>query len=100
MNTTELANWEELGKTSNTSTIEILMLVECERLFKKNPKSAIPTRYFKDNFTTIFGRKSTNPQPRLNKAMRALSFNELVELKKVAGKNYIRYIDSPTNKKE
>tara|TARA_Y100000310_G_C20686747_1_gene819504 strand:- start:1001 stop:1303 length:303 start_codon:yes stop_codon:yes gene_type:complete len=92
MNTKELANWDELGTSGDTSSIEVHMLAETKRIFDKTPKVGIPTRHFKDDFNRIFGRKSTNPQPRLNKAMRTLANSNLVELKKVAGRNYIRYV--------
>ena len=92
----ELANWNDLGRTSATGSIETIMLAECMRVHGKSPKSAIPTRYFKENYAAIFGRNSSNPQPRLNLAMRRLANSELVELKKVAGKNYVRWLDPAT----
>ena len=92
MNEKDLANWENLESSSSGETIEKLMLQEVEKIYNKTPKVGIPTRYFKDKYEEIFKRKSTNPQPRLNKAMTNLGKNNLVQIKKVSGRNYIRFL--------
>ncbi len=92
MDTKDLANWDNLKNTGDSESIEAKMLEEAKRIFDKQPNVGIPTKHFKENFDTIFDRTSTNPQPRLNKAMNALANNKLVEIKKVAGRNYIRYV--------
>ncbi len=71
------------------------MLEESKKIFEQNPKVGVPTKHFKDNFNRIFKRNSTNPQPRLNKAMNSLANSNQVEIKKVSNKNYIRYIPIP-----
>jgi hypothetical protein len=86
----QLVEWDTLDTTTTGDTIEQLMLKEIRKIYNEDPKKGIHTKYFKDNYQTIFGRTSTNPQPRINKAMRALRDNELAEIKKVHGKNYIR----------
>ena len=91
-NNFEFTNFDELEKESKTS-IESKMLEECERIFKTNKTFAIPTKYFKENYKKIFHRNSKNPQPRLNLAMRNLYNANLVELKKVGNKNYIRFVE-------
>ncbi len=92
MNTKELVNFDELETTTSNDTIEKLMLEEAKRIYESNKKVGLPTRYFKENYKTIFKRESTNSQPRLNKAMNALANNKLVQIKKVSGRNYIRYL--------
>jgi hypothetical protein len=88
----ELANWDELDEQATKSTIEQKMLEEAKRIYEQNPSAAIPTKHFKANYSKIFARTSSNPQPRLNKAMQKLASSGLVQVKKMSGKNYIRYV--------
>ncbi len=85
-----LVNWSNIGEGEGVSkSIEQCMLEELKSIDPES-KKGIPTRHFKDNFDRIFHRTSTNPQPRLNKSMHNLEDKNLIEIKKVQAKNYIR----------